>query len=72
MVKISLTEGNAELPSESLVVSGYDVSGVVTSKGEPVEDVTVLLYGKKDVRAQHFIWSLKCFYPSPFYVYYNR
>ncbi|XP_076659789.1 uncharacterized protein LOC143363051 [Halictus rubicundus] len=44
-VKVTVQEGNMELEDGSLVVSGYDVSGRVTSEEEPVGGVTFLLIG---------------------------
>lgn len=44
-VRVTVQEGNMELEDDSLVVSGYDVSGRVTSEEEPVGGVTFLLIG---------------------------
>ncbi|CAL7942843.1 unnamed protein product [Xylocopa violacea] len=44
-VKVTVQEGNTELSDSSLVISGYDVSGRVTSEEEPVGGVTFVLFG---------------------------
>ncbi|XP_029039674.2 nodal modulator 3 [Osmia bicornis bicornis] len=44
-VKVTVQEGNTELPDGSLVIYGYDVSGRVTSEEEAVSGVTFLLFG---------------------------
>lgn len=44
-VEVTVQEGNTELPDDSLVVSGYDVSGKVTSENEPVAGVSFILFG---------------------------
>ncbi|KOC70780.1 Nodal modulator 2 [Habropoda laboriosa] len=44
-VRVTVQEGNTELPNGSLVISGYDVSGRVTSEEEPVSGVTFVLFG---------------------------
>ncbi|KAI5748699.1 hypothetical protein M8J76_001268 [Diaphorina citri] len=36
---VQVLSDNAQVPSDSLVVSGYDVVGMVTSDNEPVQDV---------------------------------
>lgn len=53
-MKVNVAQGNTELPSGSLVVNGYDVTGFVKSEGEPVKDVTVLLLGTSK-KADYFI-----------------
>ncbi|KAK9299267.1 hypothetical protein QLX08_007630 [Tetragonisca angustula] len=44
-VKVTVQEGNTELPDGSLVIYGYDVSGRVTSEEEAVSGVTFVLFG---------------------------
>ena len=44
-VKVTVREGNTELPDGSLVIYGYDVSGRVTSEEEAVSGVTFVLFG---------------------------
>lgn len=45
MVKVVVQEGNTKLPDDSLIVFGYDVSGLVLSDDEPVNGVSFLLFG---------------------------
>lgn len=42
-MEVNVAEGNTELPSQSLVVRGYDVTGFVKADGEPVKDVHVVI-----------------------------
>lgn len=53
---------NANAPAaDHLVVGGYDVSGEVRSDGEPMKEVTFLLYSaavKKEVN-QHYVTFLE-------------
>lgn len=44
-VEVTVKEGNTEIADGSLVVSGYDVSGRVTSENEPVAGVSFILFG---------------------------
>lgn len=44
-IEVTVREGNTELSDDSLVVSGYDVSGRVTSENEPVAGVSFILFG---------------------------
>lgn len=44
-VKVTVQEGNTEVPDGSLVIFGYDVSGRVTSEEEAVSGVTFVLFG---------------------------
>nr|XP_003706916.1 PREDICTED: nodal modulator 3 isoform X2 [Megachile rotundata] len=44
-VKVTVQEGNMELPDGSLVIFGYDVSGKVASEEEAVSGVSFLLFG---------------------------
>lgn len=44
-VQVTVREGNTELPSNSLIVFGYDVTGKVTSKSEPVSGVSIIIFG---------------------------
>ncbi|XP_012278866.1 nodal modulator 3 isoform X2 [Orussus abietinus] len=44
-VEVTVKEGNTELPERSLVISGYDVSGKVTSESEPISGVSFILFG---------------------------
>lgn len=48
-VEVTVQEGNTELAENSLVVSGYDVSGKVTSENEPVAGVSFILFGVRFV-----------------------
>lgn len=54
---------NANAPAaDHLVVGGYDVTGEVRSDGEPMKEVTFLLYSatvKKEVR-KYFTHVKKC------------
>ncbi|XP_056645708.1 BOS complex subunit NOMO1 [Diorhabda sublineata] len=43
---VTVEEGNAELPTNSLVIQGYDVIGQVKSDGESVKDTIVVLLSK--------------------------
>ncbi|XP_071858725.1 BOS complex subunit NOMO3 isoform X2 [Bombus fervidus] len=43
--KVTVREGNTELPDDSLIIYGYDVSGRVTSEEEAVSGVTFVLFG---------------------------
>lgn len=44
-VRVTVREGNTELPDDSLIIFGYDVSGRVTSEEEAVSGVTFVLFG---------------------------
>ncbi|CAK9802616.1 Nodal modulator 3 [Anthophora quadrimaculata] len=44
-VRVTVQEGNTELPNGSLIIFGYDVSGRVTSEEEAVSGVTFVLFG---------------------------
>lgn len=55
-VEVIVQEGNTELADGSLVVSGYDVSGKVTSENEPVAGVSFILFGVR------FILLFSCYY----------
>lgn len=44
-VEVIVQEGNTEIADGSLVVSGYDVSGKVSSENDPVADVSFILFG---------------------------
>ncbi|XP_012218077.1 BOS complex subunit NOMO3 isoform X2 [Linepithema humile] len=44
-VEVTVQEGNTELAENSLIVSGYDVNGKVTSENEPVIGVSFILFG---------------------------
>ncbi|KAG5329392.1 NOMO3 protein, partial [Acromyrmex charruanus] len=44
-IEVTVQEGNTELADGSLVVSGYDVSGKVTSENEPVAGVSFIIFG---------------------------
>ncbi|XP_039289958.1 nodal modulator 1-like [Nilaparvata lugens] len=46
-VAISVKTGNAVVPANSLVVTGYEVSGSVTSDKEPITGVTFIVFGDK-------------------------
>ncbi|CAH1153826.1 unnamed protein product [Phaedon cochleariae] len=47
-VDVKVAESNAELPKNSLVIGGYDVSGMVRSEGQPVKGAFVILYSSKN------------------------
>lgn len=49
-VSVTVREGNTELPDNSLIVFGFDVSGRVTSDDEPVSGVSFLLFGNGHVK----------------------
>lgn len=49
MVVIRLIKENANIPPKSLVVAGYDVSGLVTSDKEPIKGVSFVLFQAKGV-----------------------
>lgn len=44
-IEVTVQEGNTELADGSLIISGYDVSGKVTSENEPVAGVSFILFG---------------------------
>lgn len=44
-VTVTVQEGNTKLSDDSLIVFGYDVSGLVVSDDEPVSGVSFLLFG---------------------------
>ncbi|XP_072764167.1 BOS complex subunit NOMO3 isoform X2 [Anoplolepis gracilipes] len=44
-VEVFVQEGNTEVSDGSLVVSGYDVSGKVSSENDPVAGVSFILFG---------------------------
>lgn len=44
-VEVIVQEGNTEIADGSLVVSGYDVSGKVSSENDPVAGVSFILFG---------------------------
>jgi hypothetical protein len=48
-VVIQLVKENVNIPSSSLVIAGYDVSGVVTSDNEPIKGVSFVLFEAKEV-----------------------
>lgn len=48
-VSVTVTEGNTELPLNSLVIGGFDVTGFIKSNEDPVADINVLLYKHADV-----------------------
>ncbi|XP_015587289.1 nodal modulator 2 isoform X2 [Cephus cinctus] len=49
-VQVTVQEGNTELSDNSLVVSGYDVSGRVSSEDEPMSRVSFILFGTGKAR----------------------
>ncbi|KAH0554100.1 nodal modulator 3 [Cotesia glomerata] len=51
-VEVTVREGNTELPNNSLIIFGYDVSGQITSEpeNEPVVDVSILLFGTGKIK----------------------
>ena len=48
-VNVVVAEGNTELPAKSLIIQGYDVTGVVKDEGEPIKDATIVLFAEKPV-----------------------
>lgn len=47
-VKVDVTEGNTELPANSLTVQGYDVTGkILTADGNPVQNTIIALFTQK-------------------------
>lgn len=46
---VTVTEGNTELPENSLIVQGFDVTGSIKSDGEPVKGVYVILFKTENV-----------------------
>lgn len=50
VVNVEVAEANTELPTGSLVISGYDVSGFVRSEGQPVSKATLVLIRHASVR----------------------
>jgi hypothetical protein len=48
-VVIRLIKENVNIPPNSLVVAGYDVSGLVTSDNEPTKGVSFVLFQAKGV-----------------------
>jgi hypothetical protein len=49
LVVVTLIKENAIIPPNSLVVAGYDVSGLVTSDKEPIKGVSFVLFQAKGV-----------------------
>jgi hypothetical protein len=47
-----LIKENANIPSSSLVIAGYDVSGAVTSDNEPIKGVSFVLFQAQEVCTQ--------------------
>ncbi|VEN53892.1 unnamed protein product [Callosobruchus maculatus] len=47
-IDVQVAESNAELQKNSLIVQGYEVVGKVTSDGEPVKGVTILLFSQEN------------------------
>ncbi|XP_055609200.1 BOS complex subunit NOMO1 [Uranotaenia lowii] len=47
-LQVTVTTGNTEIPPKSLMVSGFDVEGSVSSDGQPFANVGFLLYAEKD------------------------
>lgn len=50
---VTVSEGNTELPDNSLIVQGYDVTGSIKSDGEPVKGVYVILFKMDNVIIAH-------------------
>nr|XP_023013784.1 nodal modulator 3 [Leptinotarsa decemlineata] len=46
LVDVEVAESNTELPKNSLVIQGYDVSGSVKSENEPVKGASILLFSE--------------------------
>lgn len=49
LVVVNVIKENGNVPSNSLVVAGYDVSGLVTSDNEPIKGVSFVLFQAKEV-----------------------
>jgi hypothetical protein len=49
LVVVHLIKENGHIPPGSLVVAGYDVSGLVTSDNEPIKGVSFVLFQAKEV-----------------------
>lgn len=49
LVAVHLIKENGHIPPSSLVVAGYDVSGLVTSDNEPIKGVSFVLFQAKEV-----------------------
>lgn len=47
-VAVTVTEGNTDLPSKSLMIGGFDVTGVVKSGKDPVEGASLILFKSGD------------------------
>lgn len=48
-VSVQVAEGNTELPTGTLVVAGYDVTGSIKSKGQPVSSIDLILFQTEGV-----------------------
>lgn len=44
-----MKNGNTEVPAGSLEIAGYDVSGKVTSDGDPITGVSFVLFKKSGI-----------------------
>lgn len=51
-VTVTVVKGNANVPRGSLVVSGYEVTGMVTSDNEPITGVSFVLFGNSNSKIQ--------------------
>ncbi|XP_050313690.1 nodal modulator 2 [Anthonomus grandis grandis] len=52
-VTVTVTEGNTELPVNSLIIQGYEVKGkVLTADQNPVENTIIVLYAQKSTGQQ--------------------
>ena len=49
LVVVHLIKENVHIPPRSLIVAGYDVSGLVTSDNEPIRGVSFVLFQAKEV-----------------------
>lgn len=48
-ILVTVTEGNTDLPENSLTISGYDITGSVRSEGESIKGATVVLFKSQNV-----------------------
>lgn len=46
---VTVTTGNTELPGDAFVVSGFDVSGQISSDGQALQNVEFVLFNLKNV-----------------------
>lgn len=46
-VTVDVKIGNTELPRDSFIVAGYDVTGHIVGNGEPIDGVNIVLINDK-------------------------